>query len=240
MNKIKADRFNIGFTLAEVLITLGIIGVVAAITIPIIVSNQQKAATISQLKKSYATISQAMERMKADYGTMENWGLVNTDSQAGALAVYNLMKQYLSINKACGFAADSDPTRVLDCWAYGYNRDGSSGSYMPAGDWDCYVFTLNDGTSVGLFDYTNADNYRMRVHVDINGLKGPNRLGKDRFVFVAGSYSSYSGTSSLLKPNGTTFWTPPTRNDCYTGTGVYCSYTIITLDNWQIADDYPW
>ena len=44
-----------GFTLAEVLITLGIIGVVAAITLPTVIQNYQKQVLVTQLKKMYAT-----------------------------------------------------------------------------------------------------------------------------------------------------------------------------------------
>ena len=43
-----------GFTLAEVLITFGIIGVVAAITMPMLITHYQKQATVNQLKKAYS------------------------------------------------------------------------------------------------------------------------------------------------------------------------------------------
>ncbi len=45
-------KLKFGFTLAEVLITVGIIGVVSAITIPMLVTNYQKRLTITRLKKS--------------------------------------------------------------------------------------------------------------------------------------------------------------------------------------------
>ena len=50
-------KVQVGFTLAEVLITLGIIGVVAAMTMPTLMTNYQKKSTATQLKKTYATIS---------------------------------------------------------------------------------------------------------------------------------------------------------------------------------------
>ena len=57
-----------GFTLAEVLITLGIIGVVAAMTLPALVGNYKKAQTISQLKKVYSTLSQSLLSSVYDNG----------------------------------------------------------------------------------------------------------------------------------------------------------------------------
>lgn len=47
------------FTLAEVLITLGIIGVVAALTIPTLMQKADEQATVSALKKTYSTLTQA-------------------------------------------------------------------------------------------------------------------------------------------------------------------------------------
>lgn len=55
-----------GFTLAEVLITLGIIGVVAALTMPTLIANYQKTAIKSQFKKSYSVLQQALLKAQAD------------------------------------------------------------------------------------------------------------------------------------------------------------------------------
>ena len=63
---IKNNKKYLGFTLAEVLITLGIIGVVAAITIPALINNYKAARLKSQFLKSYSTIQQVFKRMQDD------------------------------------------------------------------------------------------------------------------------------------------------------------------------------
>ena len=63
------------FTLAEVLITLGIIGVVAALTMPTVIQNYKKKQAVTQLKATYSILAQAFEHAQADYGDMSNWGL---------------------------------------------------------------------------------------------------------------------------------------------------------------------
>lgn len=69
---------NNAFTLAEVLITLGIIGLVAAMTIPSLIANTQKDEAVSKLK-AYSTISQAILLAKADNGSVSDWSWRNPD-----------------------------------------------------------------------------------------------------------------------------------------------------------------
>ncbi len=58
-----------GFTLAEVLITLTIIGVVAAITLPNLLANKAKQETAEGAKKTFSTLEQAVARAEVDNGT---------------------------------------------------------------------------------------------------------------------------------------------------------------------------
>ncbi len=71
-------KFNFAFTLAEVLITLGIIGVVVAMTLPSVVGRYKEKETASKLKKVYSTISQAMNLAINEYGTIDKWDLPPT------------------------------------------------------------------------------------------------------------------------------------------------------------------
>lgn len=102
------------FTLAEVLITLGIIGVVAAMTLPTLVQKHQEKVTIAKLKKSYSTMQQAYLMAIREKGPIETWGIAisndNRDSNEGQdLTLYNdkenllyHLKDYLKITKYCG------------------------------------------------------------------------------------------------------------------------------------------
>ena len=58
------------FTLAEVLITLGIIGIVAAMTLPALINNYRKTVTVNQLKVAYSIMAQALTMAQKDYGDM--------------------------------------------------------------------------------------------------------------------------------------------------------------------------
>ena len=65
------NRF--AFTLAEVLITLGVIGVVAGMTLPNLIHKAQDRAAISQLKKAYSVLNQAFRRAVDEYGPVDSW-----------------------------------------------------------------------------------------------------------------------------------------------------------------------
>ena len=65
----KDKRFKSAFTLAEVLITLVIIGVIAALTVPTLIQNTQKQEYVTALKKAYSTLSQATQQIIAENGS---------------------------------------------------------------------------------------------------------------------------------------------------------------------------
>lgn len=101
------------FTLAEVLITLTIIGVVAAITMPIIITKHREQVTVNKLKKFYSTFSQAYLMAINEYGTIDNWGLTNSsmveneqgvnvhsdESNASYKKFFDIMGKYMKIIK---------------------------------------------------------------------------------------------------------------------------------------------
>ena len=70
-----------GFTLAEVLITLGIIGTVTALTLPALIQNHKKSETTARLKKFYSIMSQAVLMSENDNGSIEDWEKAEMDSK---------------------------------------------------------------------------------------------------------------------------------------------------------------
>lgn len=138
-----------GFTLAEVLITLAIVGVVAAMTIPTMVANYQKTQYVTQLKAVYSQLSQAMQQLKADEGVSKisdsdmltyddgsDWD--EAKDRAGGF-----LKKYFKVIKDCG----RDSTNI--CFAKDYSIDGTEGPYnLNAGD--VYNVITSNGTSIGI------------------------------------------------------------------------------------------
>ena len=177
---------NFGFTLAEVLITLGIIGVVAALTAPALVTNSGQAKIGPSLAKFVNTFETACEQMlqeeevsrlsnalksgKASVETVDDVYLPhNTRTELmEALSKYMIMSEYsgeLKVNKP-------DGTNLITTNGTNYKaymlKDGSTMAVRPAYDWGA------NGLYKGEL---------VEIYYDINGPAGNNKLAKEVFVF---------------------------------------------------------
>lgn len=195
---------KLAFTLAEVLITLGIIGIVAAITIPQLVNNYKAKRLRTQFLKSYSTIQQAFKEMEADD--------VSTDPTTyNTLEYYKTFMNYLQAPMDCGIGDN----KYLPCV---YMRDSSSKDYKPYKTYDGKTnasmilfddgqIALQDGTLLLFENY--AATMTALVSVDLNGYNNkPNRWGYDLFTFQL--------VDNQLKAMGDTGTT-------YTNLSTYCN-----------------
>ncbi len=90
---------KIAFTLAEVLITLGIIGIVAALTIPTLMAKTKKQQTTVALKKFYSTMQQAIKLSELDNGEVEDWEYDNSKPNAGRTFFNTYLAKYMQFVK---------------------------------------------------------------------------------------------------------------------------------------------
>lgn len=162
---VSGEVVHFGFTLAEVLVTLGIIGVISAMTIPTLMQNHQRKTYVTQLHKVYNQLNQALLQYQTDKNA------VNL-SEAGLISsgLSNFFKTYFNVVQDCG--SDGTP-----CFADSYRKlSGVKSDFLCLSD--CVV--LADGTAIGLAS-SNKDNI-IQLSVDINGAQGPNIFGRDAFA----------------------------------------------------------
>ena len=207
------------FTLAEVLITLGIIGVVAAFTMPSVVNNVEGKQLQSALKKGYSEISQAFELMKSDIGR----DILPVDYPPGTFA--KEYKEYfvktLSSNYSGLVSKDLDIVDFNGLKTYKtYNKKNS----LISNFFDDGQFVLPDGALILI-----NDSGPMLISIDVNGMnKGPNLYGRDLFTFEITNEgkllpSGAVGTSSV-------FLCSKTSTSSMNGGG--CTYYAITDPNY--------
>lgn len=216
-----------GFTLAEVLITLGVIGVVAAMTMPALMQHNKKVETTARLKKFYSIMSQAIMMSELDHGDSLTWNKAQADlkddegnrdyeGQANASWEYwsTYLAPYIKYNKAEKGVYDSEnPDKYFETKVY--FADGST-------------MTMHNG---GVID----------LKFDVNGDKNPNTVGRDRFTFGINnsrSHSSYLGNKKFGGIYQATWDRNTALSHCKTNPG-YCT-TLLIFDNFEFKDDYPY
>ena len=161
---------NSGFTLAEVLITLGIIGVVAALTIPTLIKNYQKKAATTAAKKAYSTLSQAYLQI-----LKENEDGVSSCATNDSRCLGNLFSPVLKSTNSKLWIPQSEIAE--GCWEDKDLDDLRETHYcISTIDGISYDFDMEYSAKGGIV--------QTKIYVDINGLKKPNRYGKDRFEFL--------------------------------------------------------
>ena len=235
-----------GFTLAEVLITLGVIGIVAAMTMPMLVSKYQKTQTISQLQKAYSVLNQAFRLSEA-----ENESSVYWDTEKGIDFYFNqYWKPYLKIIYYCKGSRGSKGC-AYDSGTPWKRANGRNDAYIALDDNSRMPVILADGTFVSILmnsgygsgDGTNPDDpdgdlvfpggQDTRIIVDLNGAGRPNQFGRDVFLFIripGRGVMPYGYNSEASEINS---------NCSKTGSGFMCAAKLIR-DGWQMKDNYPW
>lgn len=169
-----------GFTLAETLITLGIIGVVAAITIPGLMTAHKAHRMHAQFLKSYSTVQQVFKQMEADDVSTDPSTYKRNTTEG---TFYNTFKRYIAGATDCR----TFTTKALPCYNVSDTKKGykplTGNTFIDKQFFDDGQLALQDGTLL-IFEQPSVSNPYIWVMVDINGFKeGPNRMGYDLFVF---------------------------------------------------------
>lgn len=178
-----------GFTLAEVLVTLGIIGVVSAMTVPSLMQNYQKKSYVAQIHKFYNELQQAAQQYMTEHNAV-NLREAGLTSNA---ALNDFVKSNFKVINDCG-------STNTPCMALQYRK--LSGTNIGKGSGQGMFVTIASGVSFGygIISSGSADNSRLAIFdVDINGQKGPNIAGRDVFIlglFNNGLVDEYAVTSA--------------------------------------------
>ena len=213
------------FTLAEVLVTLSIIGVVCALTIPTLYKKHEERITISKVQNFYATLNSAYNAVISTRGPAKYW---NTKpwSEDSANNLYEILfKPYFKIEKDCkttneGICILNDNYLTL--------LGGKHLNYTEKNDY--YKILLKDGSRI-FFRGGNPEKPLefVGVYYDINGLKKPNKIGVDLFFF--------QGLNNQILPAGYNTFDIECKQH-----GLYCTAWAVYKGNLEYTrcEDLTW
>ncbi|MDR1327178.1 MAG: type II secretion system GspH family protein [Heliobacteriaceae bacterium] len=225
-----------GFTLAEVLITLGIIGVVAALTMPSLITKYKEKEAAARLKKTYSTLANAYMLARNEHGDVTDWFEVNS-TPLNSQQFFENLKPYLNVTKDCGLGPG--------CFTPGFVKTLDGRDYF---DYDStaneYHIVLADGTSlIFMLPYTDCQGVDVKcgnIKIDIDGLRGAYTLGKDFFTLDIHRDGIYPSGAQM----DTTF---PFENYCNkskttNANGRSCTAWVIYNENMDYlhCDDLSW
>jgi len=237
------------FTLAEVLITLTIIGVIAALTIPNLMQKWQDHADVVKVKEAYSIIDNALKMAIGENGPIDNWAFPENNNDRGVF-FGEMIKPYLKISENCtnnkagncfnhGYITGSDkecPNNGTFCNSrcrtfndkecnFSWNPHQSATSFRLNNDMRLFKIGFNT-----IFSAYNGNDqfYDNFVIVDINGTKKPNRLGYDVFMFGI--------TKNGLTPKACEFWdsrkiTGCSINNDVAWSGCSCAFWVLKHGN---------
>lgn len=222
-----ANKKN-AFTLAEVLITLGIIGIVAAMTLPTLNQKREDKELIAQTKKVYADINNAILLSQKDYGVIGDNSFLFNDRDDAATVAQNLLK-YFNGAKLCKKASQDGCQQYYYDIKYATKRVDSSGMGATDNNTNDPKIIFSNGAILKIrtnksaceakeYTETVKDQYgrpisnpdgsnQTRTYIsdicanlsfDVNGTKGPNQFGRDVYWFWVYRRKLQYGTTNYL------------------------------------------
>lgn len=231
------------FTLAEVLITLGILGVVAALTIPNLITKYQKQEFATLLKENFNIIEQAILLTQTEIED-PNWVDDLNKTKFSDVSMNKIVPEtaekyifpHLKIVKNYGYIVPS-----LNSYNFPKYKTYSGEQVAPTSPTGSTFYTTKIANGSYIFYSIGTSSggtyYYPYLYVDINGDKKPNIVGKDVFIFVItskgrlampGISKSREELKSICKKN-------PSEVFLWQSCGA-----LIQKDGWQIKEDYPW
>ena len=189
------------FTLAETLITLVIVGIIAAITVPMLIAKYIEQQTVSAVRNFYSDISQAYQNAVTENGSPTTWDL----NHNSGIHILNILEPHLQLIKKC-----EGGHCFPDVMYKSLNSNINFRNIYTAYDTSSYVNSaiLNNGTIFFIYTHdgecisksgtiNQLQNICGFIRADINGAKSPNQAGKDLFSFYF--------TKNAIIPIGTKF-----------------------------------
>lgn len=231
------------FTMAEVLITIGILGIVMAMILPTLVTNYRKKMAVEGLKTVYSKLSEVIKYSEMYNGSVKSWDYTLDNDKF--IEIY--LAPYIET-----FKVNDSAWKIYSL----------TGDLLEGGDYLLKFsrFSLSNGTLIAISTSKTDKGSSIMIYADINGLKGPNVVGID--VFRMSITKTYGFTLGADRSDENTAWShnsitnknrryllSPNKGCCSAGPGDLSQFgfsagdacsLLIMLDGWKISDDYPW
>jgi len=237
------------FTIAELLIVFGIIGIISMRLIPALIETQKELITVVELKRTLSVTTSALNRAIAENGSPDGWALGSKGDAQGLANLNDNMLKYLKVEKNCGTGAG--------CFSESNykNLDGDDVANNINQNTDYTKVALVDGTSLAYTQLSDncsdvwgstssLQNVCGIIIVDINGAKSPNKYGTDTFGYLYTKFDVVpvgSPAQSGAEPINE-YCNLSGSSDNTVSNGLGCSAWVVYNENtdYKDCDDLSW
>lgn len=245
-----------GFTLAEVLIALTIIGVIAAITIPVFMRDVRKQEIETRLEQTYSLLNNALTLAVAEHGAAHTWDemKLTSDTNQTLPFFYKYLAPHLNFLK-------EGNKYLVESFGYGAIYSPNGEVYISKDENISMAVLANGSSFVGMNAwqiYNKNDTsikkiYSVQYYIDVNGTKKPNTLGRDVFPFnlilmdqnphfeMTGNRGvDLNKITNLKDATSFEYITKPESElieECK-DTGKFCG-ALIQRNGWKVPENYP-
>lgn len=185
--------FKPAVTCAEMLIIMGILGIVGELTVPDLIKGQLELSTAVQLKRIFAESATGFNQAILENGTPDTWGLIGAGDSQGLSNLNDIITKQFKVTQNCETGEGCFPDLKYK------NLNGSDSDTVFDSDISYTKFRLADGTSVAVKQWNSdcsgnwGDTAALQnvcgvIYFDINGNKSPNTYGEDFFGFAFTKY----------------------------------------------------
>ncbi len=225
---------RLGFTLAEVLITLGIIGVVAALTIPALMVKHQKKVFATKVKQTYSIVSNALLSSVAENGAPSSWNFGDSVDVSDPSAVLNSPENIERIAKAyfAPYFKSIKQGKDSSGTYYIVLSNGTTLTFYTDGATVDDIYTINSIYIIASFngntmrysdptrDYSRHDVFmRVIINDDVAKVRFFNKGDNTRNGIKNAEYGCNNSVSKRFR---------------------YGCGALLQIDGWEIKEDYPW
>jgi len=186
--KIKSNNKKRAFNLADTLLALVVIGIVASLCVPVAVTAHLDRQNMSSLVKFNSLLENAISQWKIDILCKDDayTCLSQQNLSPNNCANFDQISKYMKIGPKLNINEDARSVVWLPEQTYEYNGDNQAGnlggvSKMSSG---MCRYVLLDGTAFAVLVSPSG----FDIHVDVNGISPPNRMGKDTFPITIGNF----------------------------------------------------
>lgn len=201
------------FTLAEVMITLGIVGVIAVLTLPNLMSGTNDKTRAAVIKVTFEQLSNAVKGAMLDEN-VHYWTDSEIENTSDGLNAF--LKQYLDVTKIC--------ESFTDCFASGYKSRNGSSVGVGAPPFKAFA-KLSTGASVAM--YAPTDSEIGAFLVDANGKDLPNVFGKDLFWIQITNKGDVGSSADNSTDAGL-------KAVCDDGSSMTSCFRLLQTNNWSM------